>query len=88
MKKIKSEIKNQPEEEQELKNSLQFVNPIDNKPFLHVESLIDSPNKYETKSLRPIGSSEKIMSLMQYLPIVQTAKQSEMLKGAYKRSFS
>lgn len=84
---IKSEIKNQPEEEKELNNSLQFVNPIDNKPFLHVESLIDSPNKYETKSLRPIGSSEKIMSLIQYLPIVQTAKQSEMLKGAYKVVF-
>ena len=30
---IKSEIKNQPEEEKELNNSLQFVNPIDNKPF-------------------------------------------------------
>jgi len=27
------------------------------------------------------------MSLIQYLPIVQTAKQSEMLKGAYKVVF-
>ena len=87
IKEIKDEIKTQPEEEQELHDSLQFVNPIDNKPFLHIESLIDSPNEYKPKKLKPIGSADKIMNLIQYAPIIQTAKQSEMLKGAYKVIF-
>jgi hypothetical protein len=84
---IKAELINQPEENQENNNSLRIISPINNKPLLHIESIIDNPNKYETKNLRPIGSSAKFMSLIQYLPIAQTVQQSKMLEGAFKVVF-
>jgi len=84
---IKAEIRNEPIEEHELNNSFQLVNPIDDKPFLYVESLNDFSDSYETKSLRPIGGSDKVLSFIQYIPALYNVKQAEMLKGAYKVVF-
>lgn len=84
---IKEEIKDQPEEKIELENSLQFVNPMDNKPFLQIESISDDQELHNSKKLRAIGRSAKVMSLIQYLPIARTTKQSQMLNGSYKVVF-
>lgn len=83
---IKSEIKGQPEQQQ-AENFLNFVSPFDSKPLLYIESLTKNNEIHNTGKLKPIGSSEKIMSFIQYLPLAQTIKQHEMLKGAYKVVF-
>lgn len=70
-------------------NSLQFVDPIDKKAFLSIESMfneIDECNRNEYK-LKPLGSSARMLSILQYMPIMQSVDQAKKLEGAYKVVF-
>lgn len=70
-------------------DSLQFVDPIDKKAFLSIESMfneIDESNRNEYK-LKPIGSSARMLSILQHMPLIQNIDQAKKLEGAYKVVF-
>jgi hypothetical protein len=70
-------------------NSLQFVDPIDKKAFLSIESMfneVDESNRNEY-NLKPLGSSARMLSLLQHMPMIQNLDQAKKLEGAYKVVF-
>lgn len=70
-------------------NSLQFIDPIDKKSLLFIESMFnekDESDKYDF-GLKPIGTSARMLSILQHMPLIQNIDQSQKLAGAYKVVF-